>query len=282
MWILPIPVLPFNARSRVIRVFASWFSCVPVCRWAASFLQYVMVQHYLRADVEVVFCENSDMIDLAYRFGYTIFDCCDYPFGMGEWPKARRKLLTKAFQSDLVISTHPLLTEWISLSYDVTAVTIGNATDLGAYQFSWYPRPVDLPADKPIAIYSGMISHWFDFPWMQRYILGHPELNVVLIGSVHPEHRKDLDRLVLLGAHYLGVKRGEDVVDYLMHSDIGLVPFIRNTLTEMVDACKVYEYLAADLNITATHPAFTNVTLCDWWDRYQQIPFRRFHVDTSL
>jgi teichuronic acid biosynthesis glycosyltransferase TuaH len=74
---------------------------------------------------------------------------------------------------------------------------------------------------------------------------------------VHPDQRNRLNESSkFTNLHVLGARRHEEVPAYLSASAAGIIPFIRNRLTEAVNPVKLYEYAAAGIPVVTT--AFSN------------------------
>ena len=53
--------------------------------------------------------------------------------------------------------------------------------------------------------------------------------------------------------HILGKKNYKDVPNYLYYSDVALIPFEVNELTDSVSPIKLYEYMSLGLNVVSTN-----------------------------
>jgi glycosyltransferase involved in cell wall biosynthesis len=104
----------------------------------------------------------------------------------------------------------------------------------------------------PRAIYVGTIAEWIDVASIARAAEAMPELSFVLIGPA----RIDLGALGrLANVHVLGPREYSTLPAYLHHSNVGLIPFTREALTQAVNPVKLYEYFAAGLPVVSTRLA---------------------------
>ncbi|MFI4962519.1 MAG: glycosyltransferase, partial [Legionellales bacterium] len=102
-------------------------------------------------------------------------------------------------------------------------------------------RPKDLPEGKPIAGFYGSLSHWVDFDLIHQCATALNNWNFVLIGpkSVGFERLEQLSNVF-----YLGAKNYMELPGYSQHWDVGLIPFVKNQLSDACNPLKVKEYLA--------------------------------------
>jgi len=127
-----------------------------------------------------------------------------------------------------------------------------NGVDLGRFQ-AVQPRPpeyVDLR--RPIAVYVGAIHYWFDLDVLAEVARRRDDVTFILIGQAHVP----LARLAeLSNVHFLGTRPPEQLPAYLQHADVGLIPFVRSSLTDSINPLKMYEYLACGLPVVSTDMA---------------------------
>lgn len=127
---------------------------------------------------------------------------------------------------------------------------IPNAVDVAAYRVP-RPRPTDLPAVA--AVYVGTLHRdRLDLDVCvatARLVAGRG--SVVLVGpdALDPS---DAARLRAAGVLLLGPRRREDVVAYLQHADVLLVPHVVSPFTDSLDPIKLYEYAAVGRPVVAT------------------------------
>ncbi|WP_404443949.1 glycosyltransferase [Microbacterium marinum] len=128
---------------------------------------------------------------------------------------------------------------------------IPNAVDVAAY-CSPQPRPSDLPTER-VALYAGTLhSDRLDVPLCvetAHRVRGSGTL--VLIGP-NALTGPDTAALRAAGARLLGARPHEELIGYLQHADVLLVPHLVNDFTESLDPIKLYEYLAVGRPIVST------------------------------
>ena len=127
---------------------------------------------------------------------------------------------------------------------------IPNAVDVAAYR-SAKPRPADLAAVA--AVYAGTLHRdRLDVDLCiatARALAGRG--SVVLVG---PDALDAVDtaRLRAGGVVVLGARRRDDLIAYLQHADVLLVPHVVDSFTDSLDPIKLYEYAAVGRPVVAT------------------------------
>ena len=116
--------------------------------------------------------------------------------------------------------------------------------------------PLDLAQiPEPRLTYVGQISHWFDFETVLSAAKEFAEYSFVLIGptSLDENGQCYLQLLQELpNAYILGSRPFAQVRAYMKYSQVGLIPFLQNTLTHAISPIKLFEYCAAGLPVVST------------------------------
>lgn len=111
--------------------------------------------------------------------------------------------------------------------------------------------PPDLLAiDRPVIGYVGAISGVFDQALLAYAARELPEVSFVLIGPVVTDVNllSAFPNIKLLG------KRVHDSIPYYIKGfDVALIPYVRNSFTDAVYACKLNEYMAMGVPVVATN-----------------------------
>ena len=105
----------------------------------------------------------------------------------------------------------------------------------------------DIPS--PRILYAGVIATWFDQELLIQCAKKFMDASFVIIGPavVGTSKMASVENIYMLGA-----KKYEELPAYLMHSDVGIIPFKINELVESVNPIKLYEYMAAGLPVVCT------------------------------
>lgn len=127
------------------------------------------------------------------------------------------------------------------------------------------PRGPLAPAAPPVVGYVGCIGAWFDWPLVIQLARAHPDLRFELTGPCYVRPARLPSNVVLRG-----VCGHPDAMERMARFSVGLIPFVRNTLTASVDPIKYYEYRALGVPVLSTrfgemaqHGADTGVFFAD-------------------
>jgi glycosyltransferase involved in cell wall biosynthesis len=174
-----------------------------------------------------------------------------------EWPGVYRdyaremeeRLLAKA---DLTFVTSRPLVERKSRP-DRPAIHLPQGVDFEHFnQFDASPPPVpaDLaPFKRPIIGFAGLLNFRIDVALLTAVARAFPQASIVLIGPV----RCDLDRLRdRSNVFLLGMRAYEDLPRYVVHFDVGLIPYRLTTATHYINPIKLLEYFAAGIPVVST------------------------------
>jgi len=129
---------------------------------------------------------------------------------------------------------------------------ISNGVDLAHFTGD-KPRPEEYASiPGPIAVYLGACDARVDKRLLEAVALRVPEVTFVVVGDVRGDafSRPMPENLLLLGS-----RPYDQIADYLVHADIGLLPFDTsddNLLVQGTDPLKLYQYLAAGLPVVST------------------------------
>ena len=155
-----------------------------------------------------------------------------------------------AEDADLVVVTsYSLEREWRAKGIK-QLLRVPNGVDLQKFQSRVSQAPLDIrEIPRPIAIFVGMMDHWFDVNLLAVVAGMLPEISFVLIGSI------GIDIAPLRGKsniYILGERLPHLVPAYLQYADVGLIPFEQNQFSDAINPVKYYEYIASGLPVVAT------------------------------
>jgi glycosyltransferase involved in cell wall biosynthesis len=154
-------------------------------------------------------------------------------------------------KSDLIFT----LTDYIAQKrsgYKEKMTVIGNGVnyDLFSKAISFREKPQDMnDIHAPIIGLFGNIRNWIDFPLLRELVSARPDWSFVMVGSVEPDARAELDSMSAPNLHVLGGKRHEDLYKYLAFVDVGIIPYLQSEFIKASRPLKMFEYLAAGIPV---------------------------------
>ncbi len=103
-------------------------------------------------------------------------------------------------------------------------------------------------SDKPIAVYVGTVGEWFDAALLSQVAKSLPEVEFAIVGPV----RRNVNQLKAQpNVTFYGHVPYESVPTIMKSSNVGIIPFQINKLTEAVCPIKLFEYFACGLPVVA-------------------------------
>lgn len=128
-----------------------------------------------------------------------------------------------------------------------------NGVDFDLFNVSSAEIPADLAQiPEPRLIYVGVIGDWFDIESLEFAAKALPDHNFVIIGPVNGgvELAARIKKLKARNNVYvLNSRSFLQIPRYLQYSQVGLVPFIENEMTNSINPIKLFEYAAAGLPV---------------------------------
>jgi glycosyltransferase involved in cell wall biosynthesis len=211
----------------------------------------------LPAEGGAVLLENFQLLRLARSLNPSaiLFDYIDDAFGFTAMPDYVRDLWRETVTTASAVTvTAARLQEQVAALRPGPVSLVRNGVEYDRFAESTAARPTDLPPPGArIAGYVGSIYPWFDTELLAGAARRMPAVHFVLIGPTHPDIGPRLAALrTLPNVHLLGPRPYADVPAYVRHFQAGIIPFLRNTLTESVNPVKLYEYAAAGVPVVST------------------------------
>jgi glycosyltransferase involved in cell wall biosynthesis len=160
-------------------------------------------------------------------------------------------------QADLVVVVSPALLE-AKQPYNPHTYLVLNGVDAEVFAQAALGKnspPADLAAIRePRLVYAGLIGTRLDLSLLATLATRHPDWALVLIGEVDSRDcESELAQLQLLSnVHFLGLKPASAVPDYLVASQVCLLPYRLSLETYHIDPLKLYDGLASGKPIVST------------------------------
>jgi len=175
-----------------------------------------------------------------------IYDCNDNPLAFPGTPNYKKEYFIETLSLvNKIIIPHVSYRNFIPNEFYSKIEIITNGVDFELFQKINKPIEKVKNIKKPIIIYIGAISEWFDFD-LTEHLLNNSSYNFVLIGPVSKNAINRLDELSKHNRlHYFNAINHEEIPHYLFEANVCIIPFIKNELTESVLPNKLFEYSAA-------------------------------------
>jgi hypothetical protein len=179
-----------------------------------------------------------------------LFDLIDAP--IDEFSVWKPNLEKSVNHASYVIYSHPKLLEILHDIDNTKQYTyISNACDYEHFSKSKNRignRPKDFPTtSKPILGYYGAFSEWLDYDLIKKYA-DEGNYYIVMIGGI-PKNKHYNIRFKHRNITWLDHKPYDELPYYLSWFDKCFLPFKDCELTEYVNPCKLWEYMASEKEI---------------------------------
>ncbi len=150
--------------------------------------------------------------------------------------------------SEILIGTAPILQEKLKQMSGRNVYLLPNAVNSRLFNPNRrYSRPEDLPTAKWVAIYIGALwGDWFDWDLLTSLARQSPDASVTVIGDYRDQCPNPPENL-----KFLGLKPQSSLPAYLAHSDLAIIPWKVNDITQATSPLKLYEYLAMQKPVIA-------------------------------
>lgn len=176
-----------------------------------------------------------------------VYDCNDNPLAFPHTPDFKRNYFLKTVSlADAIVIPHSSYKEIIPLDHQKKIKIISNGVDYGMFKTKNKIPEAIINVGHPIIMYVGAISAWFDFELVEKTAQTLQDHQIVLIGPVSADVRQGLDKLLGFdNLIHISTIPHDEIINYVDHADVCIIPFIRNKLTSTVLPNKVFEYTAA-------------------------------------
>ena len=149
-----------------------------------------------------------------------------------------------------VIACSPELVRRKSADRVGTIELIPNAVDVVAFR-SARPRPIDLP--PAAVVYVGTLhTDRLDVELCVRVASALSDRGLLVLVGPNALLPADTETLRNAGVLVLGPRAHDDVIGYLQHADVLVVPHVVTPFTDSLDPIKLYEYAAVGRPVVST------------------------------
>lgn len=181
----------------------------------------------------------------------SIHDKLDAEAGLPEEHKAREYHHRLLERGDLVITSSQTLRERLNqVRSDVLLVP--NGVDLGHFAIGRVEMADALiKIERPIIGFHGAIAEWLDYELLLKIVRQRGQYQFVLVGPASWPKRVEKIRKEP-NVHYLGSQPYNEIPQYVAGFDVGILPFIIDTVTYGVGSLQTLECLAMGKPVVAT------------------------------
>lgn len=115
-------------------------------------------------------------------------------------------------------------------------------------------RPKKMPLEyeldhQPKVVFAGAVREWFDKELLLDLATAFSEVTFYAIGHYSIDISSFSD---LRNVHFLGPKGRYEIPSYLVHADVGIIPFRKSKFVDQIDPIKLYEYAACGLPVISS------------------------------
>lgn len=204
-------------------------------------------------NVDILWLTNPKYYYLTNKIKYKkmFYRCADDLSGFDNTFNSFLKFEEKIIKNsgEVFITSHELLERKKYLRDDF--VYLPNGVDINNFTKKEYILPDEFLNDKnKKCIYVGAIETWFDIKLVRLCAEKLSNISFYVIGpiKINIDELKSLKNVFLLGK-----KDYKDIPNYMYFSDVGIIPFKVNKLTDSVSPIKLYEYMSVGLNVVSTN-----------------------------
>jgi glycosyltransferase involved in cell wall biosynthesis len=169
---------------------------------------------------------------------YDLLDDWNTSLG-GDWYTLKTEQETIAASQVLVATEASLLERLEKLSQRPVELLPNAVNSLLFNPHRDHLRPDDVPEGLWSIIYIGALwGSWFDWQLLTDIAQAYPDASLVVIGDYRGQCPHPPANL-----HFLGLKAQRSLPAYLAHSQVAIIPWEVNAITQATSPLKVYEYL---------------------------------------
>lgn len=242
-------ITPFNSFFlKSLFVLKNWY------RWSVPFLKNKLRQKGFDK-VDLIYIDSTyqsfflDIIEYEKAF----FRIADKNSGFSKFTSQMETIeKMMARKVDLIIYSAKNLEHSIDVLDPKEKRFIPNGVNFAHFSKGNKSKPIDFQnIPRPIAVYVGAISNWFDFNLVNFAAEHLPHISFVIIGNKNQALMQlEQNKNVFI----LGTKNYSELPGYLYNSDVGIIPFNlaeNPDLVNSINPLKMYEYMACGLPVVS-------------------------------
>lgn len=204
-------------------------------------------------EVDILWLTNPKYYSLIDKIKYKklFYRCADDISGFKDSCET-----TTYFESEIIkkadkvfVTSHSLMEKRKNLRDDY--VNLPNGVELDNFVKDKYDLPIEYRnKERKKCIYVGAIDNWFDVNLVKFCAEKLKDIDFYLIGPV----KIDLSLLKdSKNIHILGRKDYKEIGNYMFYSNVSMIPFKINRLTDSISPIKLFEYMSTGLNVVSTN-----------------------------
>ncbi len=199
----------------------------------------------------IIATSNVYFADVIKKMGRRLvyYDCNDYPMGFSTTLPFVESYFEKTCRlANVVTSVSTRLMQEVHRYRTNSTHVVGNGVDYELFaNLVSAARPADMEnIPKPILMFTGALTEWFNTELIEKIATAIPESNIVLVGPI--KHRPVREALIRLHQSHkiflLGEKLHSDLPKYIQCADVCILPGTISKRTLGANPNTLYEYLA--------------------------------------
>lgn len=158
-----------------------------------------------------------------------------------------RKLIEQA--NTVFVTSKDLIEKKSVIRKDL--VYLPNGVELTNFQRDKYVLPAEFKnLNNKKCIFVGALHNWIDVELVKYCAKKLSDIEFFFIGPIDTDLSilKDIKNI-----HILGKRNYVEIPNYLFYSDVSIIPFKVNNLTNSITPVKLYEYMSVGLNVVSTN-----------------------------
>jgi glycosyltransferase involved in cell wall biosynthesis len=208
--------------------------------------------------VDVIYFDTPAFHGLLNQVSHSrsVYRIADFMAGFGHIASPMIELERRLARSvDLVVYPSGGMREGVDSYSPKRQLHLSNGVDCRRFHAP-RPRPAEYQdITGPICVYVGAIEDWFDHELVASAARSLPSVTFVIIGPLAPGSPAGEALTKLPNVRLLGRKSHTELPAYLMHAQVGIIPFAaqrRADIVQMLNPLKMYEYFACGLPCVST------------------------------
>lgn len=187
----------------------------------------------------------------AFHPANVVYDCMDHFAGF-HTGRARRRIeaaeATILSRAQLVFVASRPLAEDLRTRH-ARVVVAPNGVDVA--HFSSVKRRADQGNPAQIVVgFHGTLGEWLNYELIESLAIARPSWRWEFVGPIRARAARKI--ATLPNVHCLAATSFAELPERLARFDVGIIPFVRNRLTDAAHPLKLGEYLAAGIPVVAT------------------------------